>query len=139
MECVRLIIGGGREREGGRGKRSVDRSIQNNLGGREGTAMLGTKRGRSRRLPALPTPREVASLHSDYNPTPQNPKEFSRWGRGAIHEETVTQKTSTKTGGSRSRGGSRNPGIIDELNCSTHVKTGATTNRQAAERKGKMP
>ena len=51
MECVRLIIGGDGEREGERGKRSVDRLIQNNLGGREGTAMLGTKRGRSRRLP----------------------------------------------------------------------------------------
>ena len=42
MECVRLIIGGGREREGERGKRSVDRLIQTNLGGREGTTMLGT-------------------------------------------------------------------------------------------------
>ena len=42
MECVRLIIG--EEREGERGerdKRSVDRLIQNNLDGREGTAMLG--------------------------------------------------------------------------------------------------
>ena len=41
MECVRLIIGGDGEREGERGKRSVDRLIQNNLDGREGTAMLG--------------------------------------------------------------------------------------------------
>ena len=47
MECARLIIGEERER----GKRSVDRLIKNNLGGREGTEMLGTKRGRSRRLP----------------------------------------------------------------------------------------
>ena len=53
--------------------------IQNNLGGREETAMLGTKRGRSRRLPTPtpPRPKEVASLlHSNYNPTGQNPKEF---------------------------------------------------------------
>ena len=35
--CVRLIIGEGREGEMG-GKRSVDRLIQSNLGGREGTA-----------------------------------------------------------------------------------------------------
>ena len=76
MECVRLIIGGDREREGERGKRSVDRLIQNNLGGREGTAMLGTKRGCSRRLPTPPTPREVASLHSDYNPTPKTKRVF---------------------------------------------------------------
>ena len=62
MECVRLIIGGDREREGERGKRPVDRLIQKNLGGREGTAVLGTKRGCSRRLPTPPTPREVASL-----------------------------------------------------------------------------
>ena len=41
MVCVRLIIGEGRERD----KRSVDRLIQNNLDGCEGTAMLGTKRG----------------------------------------------------------------------------------------------
>ena len=54
MECVRLIIGGDREKKGERGKRSVDRLIQNNLGGREGTAVLGTKRGRSRRV--MPTP-----------------------------------------------------------------------------------
>ena len=69
MVCVRLIIGEGGERE--RDERSVDRLIQNNLDGREGTAVLGTKRGRSRRLPTPPTPREVASLHSDYNPTTQ--------------------------------------------------------------------
>jgi hypothetical protein len=43
MECVRLIIGEERERE--RGKRSVDRLTQKNLDGREGTVMLGTKRG----------------------------------------------------------------------------------------------
>ena len=43
MVCVRLIIGEGRERE--RDERSVDRLIQNNLDGREGTAVLGTKRG----------------------------------------------------------------------------------------------
>ena len=55
--------------------------IQNNLGGREGTAMLGTKRGRSRRLPTPPTPREVVSLHSDYNPTAKNLKGFSRWSK----------------------------------------------------------
>ncbi len=40
MECVRLIIGEGGERE--RDKRSVDRLIQSNLDGREGTAMLGS-------------------------------------------------------------------------------------------------
>ena len=46
MECVRFIIGEGGEKER-EGKRSVDRFIQNNLGGREGTAMLGNKRGRT--------------------------------------------------------------------------------------------
>ena len=35
MECVHLIIGGDRERKGERGKKSVDRLIQSNLGGRE--------------------------------------------------------------------------------------------------------
>ena len=46
MECVRLIIGGDREREGERGKRPVDRLIQKNLGGREGTAAsAGDKEG----------------------------------------------------------------------------------------------
>ena len=45
VECVRLIIGEGRKREREREKRSVDRLIQSNLGGSEGTAMLGTKRG----------------------------------------------------------------------------------------------
>ena len=46
VECARLIIGEERERKRERDKRSVDRLIQSNLGGREGTAMLGTKRGR---------------------------------------------------------------------------------------------
>jgi hypothetical protein len=44
-----IIIGEGGRRE--RDKRSVSRLIQSNLGGREGTAVLGTKkkgRGRSR-------------------------------------------------------------------------------------------
>ena len=35
--------------------RSVDQQIQSNLDGREGTEMLGTKRGRSRKLP-IPHP-----------------------------------------------------------------------------------
>ena len=63
------------------GKRTVDQLIQSNLGGCEGTTMLRTKRGRSRRLPTPPTPREVVSLHSDfdYNPNSQIPKEFLRW------------------------------------------------------------
>ena len=43
MVCVRLIIGEG---ERGGDKRSVDRLIQKNLDGREGTAILGTQRGR---------------------------------------------------------------------------------------------
>ena len=90
MECVRLIIGEGRERHhmwrGERAaKRSVDRLIQNNLDGHEGTAMLGTKRGRSRRLPTppTPTPREVVSLLSDYNPTPKKTKRVFEVGCGA--------------------------------------------------------
>ena len=33
-------------------------------------------RGRSRRLPIPPTPREVVSLHSDYNPTPKTQRGF---------------------------------------------------------------
>ena len=107
MECVRLIIGEERSGERERGKRSVDRLIQSNLDGREGTAVLGTKRGRSRRLPTPPAPREVVGLrlHSDYNPTPQNPKEFSRWRSGAseiqCHENLfpVTQEISKKTDG----------------------------------------
>ena len=81
--------------------------IQNNLDGREGTAMLGTKRGRSRRLPTPHAPGEVVSLHSDNNPTPQpKPKrafEVAQW----CDEETVsrnkfsvTQRISTNTGGS---------------------------------------
>ena len=47
-ECVHLIIGGdrGREREGGGASRQID-VTQNDLGGRERTAMLGTKRGRA--------------------------------------------------------------------------------------------
>ena len=46
--------------------RELDRLTQSNLDGREGTAVLGTQRGRSRRLPAPPTPRatEVASRRS---------------------------------------------------------------------------
>ena len=79
------------ERE--RDKRSVDRLIQNNLDGCEGTAMLGTKRGRSRRLPTPPAPGEVVSLHPDNNPTPQNPKEFSRWRSGAWEIASETRKT----------------------------------------------
>ena len=72
---------------GERGKRSVDRLVapsappaaarafevfrivshQSNLGGREGTAVLGRKRERSRRRPTPPTPREVVSLYGDYH------------------------------------------------------------------------
>ena len=49
--------------------------------------MLGTKRGRSRRLPTPPgAPREVASFHSDHNPTvPPNPK--FRFGGGSTNNE----------------------------------------------------
>ncbi len=51
---------------------------------------------RSRRLPtplhSPSTPREVVSLHLDYNPTAQNPKEFSRWCRGASEVDSVTRK-----------------------------------------------
>ena len=72
--------------------------IQNNLDGREGTAVLGTKRGRSRRLPTPPAPREVASLHSDYNPTTRNPKakrvfEVVGWGveKKNAHELQVAE------------------------------------------------
>ena len=76
IECMRLIIGEvgtrEREREGlkvGRSERS--RTQQSNLGGREGTAVLGSTRGgRSRRLPTPPAAREVTSLHSNFNSTP---------------------------------------------------------------------
>ena len=56
--------------------------IQNNLDGREGTAMLGTKRGRSRRLPTPPTPREVVSLHHTTTQLskPTRVFEVARWG-----------------------------------------------------------
>ena len=68
---------------GERDKRSVDRLIQNNLDGREGTAMLGTKRGRSRRLPTppTPTPREVVSLHptTTQHSKPKRVFEVARW------------------------------------------------------------
>ena len=78
-ESGRLIIGEGREGERG-GKRSIDRLIQNNLGGREGTAVLGTKGGRSRRL-LTPThtkaPRGVVRLHSDHQcNSPNTQKDF---------------------------------------------------------------
>ena len=45
MECMRLIIGevGTRERERGGTEGRLIREIQNDLDGREGTAMLGTK------------------------------------------------------------------------------------------------
>ena len=49
--------------------------------------MLRTKRGRSRRLPTPPAPGEVVSLHPDNNPTPQNPREFSRWRGGATKRQ----------------------------------------------------
>ena len=108
MVCVRLIIGEGRERD----KRSVDRLIQNNLDGREGTAMLGTKRGRSRRLPTPPTPREVVSLHhSDYNPTLKTQKSF-RGGEVGRRETKHTRGRSLTSflgeGTSPNPGGSRN-------------------------------
>ena len=45
IECVRLIIGEGREGEREREKRLVDRLIQNNLDGREGTVNAGDKEG----------------------------------------------------------------------------------------------
>ena len=83
MECVRLIISGDREREGERGKRSVDRLIQNNLGGHEETAVLGTKRGRSHRLLTPPTPRGVVRLHSDHHPTAQKPSRDFEMARGS--------------------------------------------------------
>ena len=69
--------------------------------------MLGTKRGRSRRLPTPPTPREVVSLHSspkqaNYNPTrnTQHPKtqkkvfEVAQW----CDEETTGSTTGRPTG-----------------------------------------
>ena len=73
-----------REVERERGKRPVDRLIQNNLDGREGAAMLGTKRGRSRRLPIPPAPREVVSSQPSLKPQPKTPKpkrafEVARW------------------------------------------------------------
>ena len=83
--------------------------IQNNLDGREGTAMLGTKRGRSRRLPTPPTPREVVSLHSDHNPTTQKPTKVFEVAQGCNRRESLTldtkdrfaiEKISTKTAGS---------------------------------------
>ena len=94
--CVRLIIGEGREKER-EGERSVDRLIQSNLGGREGTAMLGT-RGGSRRLPTphtTHTKRSSRGLHSDNSPIPQNPKEFSKWLKRCVRGRytSATRKT----------------------------------------------
>ena len=73
------------EREGSEGDK-IGRSIDpEQPDGREGTAMLGTKRGRDRRPTTPPrTKREVASLHKSYkikNLT-SNFKKFSR-GAGA--------------------------------------------------------
>ena len=91
--CVRLIIDEGRERK--RDKRSVDRLLQSNLDldGREGTAMMGTKRGRSRRH-ADTTHTKGRSQPSSLRPPPnglnrptqqpKNPKENSRWRSGAL-------------------------------------------------------
>ena len=65
IECMRLIIGEvgtrEREREGlkiGRSGRSCE--IQNDLGGREGTAMLGTKMEAAALLLTPPTPKGLA-------------------------------------------------------------------------------
>ena len=73
-------------------------------------------RGRSRRLPIPPTPREVVSLHSDYNPTPKGeyPREFSRWCRGAADIASGTRRDNSWQGNPDERGqipiqgGSRN-------------------------------
>ena len=61
--------------------------IQNNLDGREGTAMLGTKRGRSRRLPTPPAPGDVVSLHSNYNPNTPKPKRVFEVGRRCVEKQ----------------------------------------------------
>ena len=45
MVCVLAYASSSARGERERDKRSVDRLIQNNLDGREGTVMLGTKRG----------------------------------------------------------------------------------------------
>ena len=89
-----IITGEGKERGGD--KRSVDRLIQNNLDGREGTAMLGTKRGRSRRLPTPPAPREVVSLHSDHNPTTQKPTKVFEVAQGCNRRESLTRKIDSR-------------------------------------------
>ena len=95
--------------------RELDRLTQSNLDGREGTAVLGTQRGRSRRLPAPPTPRatEVASRPLlRPQPNTQHPKKVSRWCRGALDITSGTRKgyslhgrqeIPTKGDGSRTR------------------------------------
>ena len=99
-ECVRLIIGGDRgiEERGVRG-RWID-LIQTNLGGREGTAMLGTKRGRH----PHPGRSQPSRRQRPNTPKPKRVFEVAR----RCDEETVsrnifsvTQKISTKTGGSK--------------------------------------
>ena len=42
----------------------------------KGPQCWGQRGGRSHRLPTPPTPREVVSLHSDYNPTPKTQRGF---------------------------------------------------------------
>ena len=49
--------------------RLVDQQTQSNLGGREGTAMLGTKRGRSRRgRTSAPRPKDMPTKTAASNP-----------------------------------------------------------------------
>ena len=92
--CIHLIIGVGRERTGERGVREI-RSVEQ-PDGREGTAMLGTKRGRSRRLPTPPAPREVVSLHSDHNPTTQKPTKVFEVAQGCNRRESLTRKIDSR-------------------------------------------
>ena len=59
------------------------------------SAMLGTKRRRSLRLPTPPAQRERVSLHSNYNSTPtETPEVLSRWCSGASEIASGTRKTS---------------------------------------------
>ena len=74
IECMRLIIGEvgtrEREREGLKIGRSERSRIQNDLGGREGTAVLGTKMEAAALLLTPPTPegRDPPSLRPKPNP-----------------------------------------------------------------------
>ncbi len=103
VECARLIIGEERERKRERDKRSVDRLIQSNLGGREGTAMPGTKSRvqqgaqlRSRRLLTPPRTKgssQPSSLRPQSNTnTPKPPKEFfEAWWHGGASKIASSQ------------------------------------------------